>query len=71
MLYKNVKHAFSSSIEIINEINEVNFLEGQSYFLIAKKDDLRVIQNKSGANLVVDVEILELLKKENLVGGIK
>ena len=71
MLYKNIKHASSSDIEIINEIKDVKFGDSHSYFLIAKKDNLFIVQSKDGYNLIVDSGIVDLLKEKDLLGGIK
>lgn len=70
MLYKNIKHASSENIEVINEINKIKFDDNIEYFLIAKKEDLYIINSKSGNNLIVDGRILEILKSNNILGGL-
>lgn len=70
MLYKNIKHASSENIEVINEINKVKFDNDIEYFLIAKKEDLYIISSKSGHNLIVDGKIVEILKSNNILGGV-
>lgn len=71
MLYKNIKHASQSDIEVINEIKDVKFGDEHNYFLIAKKDNLFIVQNKDGYNLIVDGSIIEILKEKKLLGGIR
>lgn len=71
MLYKNIKHASQADIEVINEIKDIKFGDGHNYFLIAKKDNLFIIQSKDGYNLIVDSGIVEILKDKDLLGGIK
>lgn len=71
MLYKNIKHASSADIEVINEIKDVKFSDGHNYFLIAKKDNLFIVQSKDGYNLIVDNGIVDLLKEKDLLGGCK
>jgi hypothetical protein len=71
MLYKNIKHASSADIEVINEIKDVKFGDNHNYFLIAKKDKLFIVQSKDGFNLIVDSNIVDILKEKDLLGGIK
>jgi hypothetical protein len=69
MLYKNIKHASSENIEVINEINKIKFDNNTEYFLIAKKEDLYIVSSKSGSNLIIDGKILKMLKDINILGG--
>ena len=71
MLYKNIKHASSADIEILNDIKYIKFQNNEKYFMIAKKDLLYVIQSKDGFGLIVDEYIIDLLKKSELIGGVK
>jgi hypothetical protein len=71
MLYKNIKHASSADIEILNDIKDIKFQNNEKYFMIAKKDLLYVIQSKDGFGLIVDEYIIDLLKKSELIGGVK
>ena len=71
MLYKNIKHASSADIEILNDIKDIKFQNNGKYFMIAKKDLLYVIQSKDGFGLIVDEYIIDLLKKSELIGGVK
>ena len=71
MLYKNIKHASQSDIEVINEIKDIRFGDDHLYFLIAKKDNLFIVQNKDGYNLIVDSSIIEILKEKNILGGVR
>lgn len=71
MLYKNIKHASTDDIKVLNEIKDISFNNDHSYFLIAKKDELYAIRTKDGFNLIIDKGILDLLVKENKIGGIK
>ena len=71
MLYKNIKHASSTDIEILNDIKDIKFQNNEKYFMIAKKDLLYVIQSKDGFGLIVDEYIIDLLKKSELIGGVK
>lgn len=67
---KNIKHASSDNIEIINEVKDINFDENKEYYVIAKKDNLYVLLNKEKLSLIVDVGIFEILKEKNLIGGL-
>lgn len=69
MLYKNIKHASSENIEVINEIDKIKFDNNIEYFLIAKKEDLYIVSSKSGSNLIIDGKILKMLKDINILGG--
>ena len=71
MLYKNVKHASAADIEILNNIKDIKFKNNEQYFMIAKKDLLYVIQSKDGFGLIVDEYIIDVLKKNELLGGVK
>lgn len=71
MLYKNIKHASSADIEILNDIKDIKFQNNEKYFIIAKKDLLYVIQSKDGFGLIVDEYIVDILKKNELIGGVK
>ena len=71
MLYKNIKHASSADIEILNDIKDIKFQNNEKYFIIAKKDLLYVIQSKDGFGLIVDEYIIDILKKNELIGGVK
>ena len=71
MLYKNIKHASSADIEILNDIKDIKFQNNEKYFMIAKKDLLYVIQSKDGFGLIVDEYIIDILKKNELIGGVK
>lgn len=70
MLYKNIKHASSENIEVINELNKIKFDNNIEYFLIAKKEDLYIVSSKSGGNLIIDGKILDILKNNKILGGI-
>jgi hypothetical protein len=71
MLYKNIKHASSADIEVLNDIKDIKFQNNEKYFIIAKKDLLYVIQSKEGFGLIVDEYIIDILKKNDLIGGVK
>jgi hypothetical protein len=71
MLYKNIKHASAADIEILNDIKDIKFKNNEQYFMIAKKDLLYVIQSKDGFGLIVDEYIIDVLKKNELLGGVK
>jgi hypothetical protein len=71
MLYKNIKHASSADIEVLNDIKDIKFQNNEKYFIIAKKDLLYVIQSKDGFGLIVDEYIIDILKKNELIGGVK
>jgi hypothetical protein len=45
MLYKNIKHASSADIEILNDIKDIKFQNNEKYFIIAKKDLLLTSKN--------------------------
>lgn len=68
-MHKNIKHASSEKIEILNEIKDASFDDGKEYFIIAKKEDLYVIANKKGMNLIVDGNIVDMLTIAGKIGG--
>lgn len=68
-MYKNIKHASNSEIEILNEIKDVKFDENTQYYLIAKKESLYIVQSVDGFNLIIDKKILDILKEKNILGG--
>lgn len=68
-MIKKIKHASSSDIEVINDVQEIKFDENIKYYIIAKKDNLYVIQSSDGFNLIVDETIVGILKEKNILGG--
>ena len=71
MMIKNIKHASSQDIEIINDIKAVKFIEDQKYFMIARQDSLYILHSIDGISLIVDAGIIDLLKEKNIIGGMK
>ena len=66
-IWKVPKEEYQNFLRILS----VDLQNNEKYFMIAKKDLLYVIQSKEGVGLIVDEYIIDLLKKSELIGGVK